>query len=275
MTTLTRYNIDDTELRRLSAAFLDRHPEPVARFLAVVAGPGDPLAAIGRAVERRVLTESHGPEADALAAEYAPYEQHSRFIVVLDRDRRAAAGAVRVVDGPDNRALAGVPAALGRTAEQIRAAHGLADGGRIAEFGSLAVLPGYRGKRSALIVRTLLYRALIVSGKAAGVRHVVSVLDRDAYRNTALVGIPLVPLAGSRPFASRATGTTYALYGEFDRFEGAIAEQAARLRRSARPGGPQLRHVDQRTLAQRRVGADLARRLATGDGLDDRILCCG
>jgi hypothetical protein len=59
-----------------------------------------------------------------------------------------------------------------------------------------------------------------------------------------------------------------ARYDDFTRLETGEAEQAGRLRRS---GGQEPRRVDQRTFAQRRVGAGLARPLATGDGLDELV----
>jgi GNAT superfamily N-acetyltransferase len=234
-----------------------------ARFVAVVAEPGDALANVGRAVE------------DGTGDEFRPYEDRSSFVVVLDRERGTAAGAARVIEGPHTRALHEVPPLIGRTEAQVRAAHGLDDGGTIMEIASLAVRPRYRGKRSGVLVSTLIYRALIRLGRDRDVRHVVAVLDRDAYRSTVLLGFPVVPMAGSRPFRHRGCAEKHAVYGDFTRFEPAIAEQAARLRRSSRPGCPQLRRVDQRTFAQRRVGAGIARRLATGDGLDELILRSG
>jgi GNAT superfamily N-acetyltransferase len=253
-----------TKAPRVAARSLPAPSVPAqARFVAAVAGPGDALANVGRAVE------------GGTGEEFRPYEDRSTFVVVLDRERGTAAGAARVIAGPHNRALHEVPALIGRTEAQVRAAHGLDDGGTIMEIASLAVRPRYRGKRSAVLVSTLIYRAVIRLGRDRDVRHVVAVLDRDAYRNTVLLGFPVAPMAGSRPFRHRGSAEKYAVYGDFTRFEPAIAEQAARLRRSARPGCPQLRRVDQRTFAQRRVGAGIARRLATGDGLDELILRSG
>jgi GNAT superfamily N-acetyltransferase len=273
LTGTARYDLDGTRADRIVARALKSvaaearkvpaaaHGVPAqARFVAVVAGPGDALADVGRAVE------------GGTGAEFRRYEDRSRFVVVLDRERGTAAGAARVIEGPDTRALREVPPLIGRTEAQVRAAHGLDDGGAIMEIASLAVRPRYRGKRSAVLVGTLLYRALIRLGRDREVRHVVAVLDRDACRTMVLLGFPMVPMAGSRPFRRRGSAEKHAVYGDFTRFEPAVAEQAARLRRSARPACPQLRRTDQRAFAQRRVGAGIARRLATGDGLDDLIL---
>jgi hypothetical protein len=147
------------------------------------------------------------------------------------------------------------------------------DGAGICEFGTVAVLPRYRGKRSAVQVGTLLYRACVRIARDAGMRHVVAVLDRAAARNALGLGTPFVPLAGSAPLTHRGAAGARALYGDLDRFEAAFAEQAARLRRAARPGGGvTVRGNDLKRLAVRRVAADIAGRLATGAGLDDRII---
>jgi len=196
------------------------------------------------------------------------------MIVVLDRERRQPAGAARITadDGTGTRAMHVASAAIGSSPDEIRAAHGMDDGGPVWEMGAAAMLPEYRRKRSAVQVGTLLYRAFVLLGRRAGVRHVVTVLDRAAVRNVLGLGTPFVPMAGSRPFPHLGSPGTRALYGDLTRFEGAFAAQAARLRRAARPGGVAVRGTDLKRLAVRRVAADVARRLSTGDGLDDRII---
>jgi hypothetical protein len=206
------------------AAFLERHPEPAGRFLAVPARTGDPLADVARAVLH---------DAGPAGAE----DRRSRFLLVLDRERVRAAGAMRY-----------------------------ADDGPVRTFTPVAVLPRYRGKRSAVIVGTLLYRALFTSARADGIRRLETEMDRAGYRTVRLIGLPLRPVDAIGP------ADTLRLAGAVSGFERSIAEQAARLRRAARPGGPEVRRVDQRTLAERRIGADIARRLATGEGLDEHIL---
>jgi hypothetical protein len=113
----------------------------------------------------------------------------------------------------------------------------------------------------------------VLLARDGGARHVVAMLDRAAARNVLGLGTPFVPMAGSRPFEHRGGAGTRALYGDLTRFEGAFAEQAARLRRAARPGGgATVRGNDLKRLAVRRVAARLAGRLSTGEGLDDRIV---
>jgi hypothetical protein len=224
-----------------------------ARFVAVVAGPEHELAAAARRV-------AGGPDRD---------ERAGRFAVVLDRERGTVAGALRVIEGRRPPALREAPARIRRTEVEIRAAHGLDDGGTIVECGQPVILSPYRGKRSGLVVGSLLYRALLRICGDLSVRHVVAVLDRHAYRTALALGLPLEPLAGSAPYGRPPR---HAVYGDFTRFQAALTEQAARLRRASRWAAPQPRRVDGRTLARRRVGADIARRVATGAGLDHLIV---
>jgi GNAT superfamily N-acetyltransferase len=242
LSAFARQHLRASDLARAVHAVLDDRGAPAGRFRAVVAGPDGPLADAARAVEREA----------AGAADHRPYEQRSRFLLVLDADRGAVAGMVRVIEGPDTPSGHRIPA------------HLAADGGKLWEYTVPAVLPEYRGKRSALVVSTLLYRTLIRLCRAERVRHLVARMDRSAQRNARLLGIPAEPFAHEGP-------ATQAVYADVARIVSSIAEQAARLRRSSRPGGPELGRIDNRTLAQRRVGADLARRLATGDGLDAHI----
>jgi hypothetical protein len=221
--TSARHDVDAPAV----AAFLERHPEPAGRFLAVPAWLGDPLAGVARAVLHEAGAAGDEP-------------RHSRFLVVLDRERVRPAGAMRY-----------------------------ADDGPVRTFTPAAVPHRYRGKRSAVIVGTLLYRALYRSAAADGVHRLETATDRAGYRTVRLIGLPL------RPAGDPGPGDTLRLAGDVAGFERSIAEQAARLRRAARPGGPEVRRVDQRTLAERRIGADIARRLATGDGLDEHILNLG
>jgi GNAT superfamily N-acetyltransferase len=229
-----RYDTGTEQVRRLTGRFLAAHPGPAGRFVGVLAGPGEPLATVGRSVERAVAEERHGAHAAALAQTYDGHERDSRFLLVLDRDRGGPAGLARVVadTGHGTPALRAVPRLTGVPIGRIRAAHGMDDGGRIWEYAAMAVLPRYRGKRSALTVTSLLYRMLLRLGRAEDVRHVVAVMDAAGYRNARLLGIPAVPMTGSRPFPHRGVAENYALYGDFPRFEVSITAQATRLRRA-------------------------------------------
>ena len=269
---MARYDLDEGTVRRFTAAALAAHPS-AGRFAALAIGPADPMADVARTVERQVFEEAFGNDTTTMAAEYAGYEPGSLFFLVMDRRTGLPAGAGRVIDG-GGKTLDDAPACIGRDLSAIAAAHGLHDG-KIWDFATVAVLPGYRGGRSGLAVSSLLYRTFLNAGRRAGVRHVVTMLDHRAQRNMALLGARLVPMAASGPFAYLGSPSTRALYHAFADLEPYIAEQATRLRRLGSAFGGEIRARGLRRLLTRRIAARVSARVASGEGLDEHILLPG
>ncbi|MCA2214272.1 hypothetical protein [Jidongwangia harbinensis] len=268
-----RYDLDPGDVRRRVAQCLAGLPATPGRFVAVPAGPGEPLADVGRTVERRVFQETFGNDAAVMTDEYRRYEAQSLFFLVLDREAVAPAGVCRAVAGTGRgiKTIDDAPAHIGHDADAIAAAHGMT-GGPVWDFATLAVLPEYRGRRSSLEVSTLLYRTFLRAGRDAGVQHVVAMLDRGAYRNIELLGVPLAALAGSGPFGYLGSTDNRAVYSEFAAILPAIARQAQRLRRPFGPFAGRIRRRGLRRLLVRQMAARVAHRVATGRGVDDRIV---
>jgi hypothetical protein len=268
-----RYDLDTAETRRITAAVLAGLPATPGRFVAVAAGPGEPLANVARAVERRVFEETFGNDVAVMTTEYGRYEQQSLFFLVLDRQENRPAGACRAVAGVGRgvKTIDDAPAHIGPDADAITAAHAMT-GGTVWDFATLAVLPEYRGRSSSLEVSSLLYRTFMRAGQDAGVEHVVAMLDRGAYRNIELLGVPLQALAGSGPFSYLGSADNRAVYSEFAAILPAIARQAKRLRRPFGPFAGRIRRGGLRRLLVRQVAARISHRVATGHGLDERIL---
>ena len=266
---MSDYDLPPDEVGRISAAALAGRPAP-GRFLSIVVEPGAPLADVARTVERQVFEATFGNDAAVMASEYGPYEDRSRFFVVLDRELGMPAGIVRVIqdDGPGVKTIVDAPAHIGVPVAQISAIHGLT--GRIWDFATVAVLPEYRG-RSSLTVSSLLYRTFLLAGKRAGVRHVVAMLDRGAWRNIRLLGVPVGQIAGSGPFAYLGSAENRAVHIDFGLIEPAIARQAVQLRRPGRPIVGTLPGRGLRKLLIRRVAAGISGRVASGRGLDPHI----
>jgi hypothetical protein len=267
-----RYDLDAAETRRRCAEFLAGHPGP-GRFVSVVAGPDEPLADVGRTVEREVFEESFGNDAAVMAGEYAAYECRSLFFVVLDRRRGMPAGAGRIIEddrGARVKTIDDAPAHIGKDIGEIVAAHGLT-GAKVWDFATAAVLPAYRGGRSGLAVSSLIYRSFLLAGSRAGALHVVVMLDRRAYRNMRLLGAELTALAGSGPFEYLGSAENHALYVRFDELAPSIAAQAARLRRPFAPIRGEIRARGPRRLLTRRIAARVAHRVSSGTGLDPHI----
>ncbi len=270
MPTTTGYALDAGEVLRRTADALAAHPG-AGRFVTLVVGPDEPLADVGRALERRIFEETFGNDAAVMAAEYGPYERQSLFFVVLDRKRGVPAGVGRIIedDGPRVKTIVDAPAHIGRSVQEIAAIHGMT--GKVWDFATIAVLKEYRG-RASLAVSSLLYRAFIRAGRRAGARHVVAMLDRRAYRNIRLIGVPVETLAGSDAFPYLGSAENRAIHVGFDLIERSVLDQAARLRR---PGAPILGELPGRGLRRvliRRAAAGISRRVGTGKGLDEHII---
>jgi N-acyl-L-homoserine lactone synthetase len=267
-----RYDLGPAELSEVTAEFLAGHPG-AGEFVSVVVGPDDPLADVGRSIERQVFEQSFGNDATVMSAEYGPYETRSLFFVVLDRRRGAPAGVARVIAGGAHEMKTIVDALpyLGLGVDEIVAAHGLHEGS-VWEFATIAVLPEYRGGRASLAVSSLIYRTFLRAGRQAGVRHVVAMLDRGGYRNLRLLGVRLVALAGSEPFAYLGSAETRAVYADFPEIEPSIAAQAIRLRRSSRLRAIRFTPRGLRKLLLRRFAAGISRRVSSGHGLDQNIV---
>jgi hypothetical protein len=267
-----RYDLDAAMVRRLTGDALAAHPGP-GRFVSVVVGPDEPLADVGRTVEREVFEAAFGNDAEVMGREYAAYESRSLFFVVLDRRHGMPAGVSRIIEddrGVRVKTIDDAPAHIGRDVDAIVAAHGLT-GAKVWDFATVAVLPAYRGGRSGLAVSSLLYRTFLVAGTRAGAHHVVVMLDSRAYRNMRLLGVELTALAGSAPFEYLGSAENHALYVRFDALAPSIAAQAARLRRPFAPIGGEIRARGLRRLLIRRVAAGISHRVASGAGLDPHI----
>jgi hypothetical protein len=270
--TTARYDLDPAAMLRITAEFLAAHPTD-GRFVTAVVGPDSDLAAVGRALERQVFSEAFGNDAAVMTAEYGPYEASSLFFVVIDRKRGVPAGVARMIEsrGAGTKTVDDAPQHIGVDVGTILTAHGMT-GEKVWDCATLAVLPEYRGGRSALLVSTMIYRTFLVMGRRHGVRHAVSMLDKGAFRNLGLIGVPMRTLADSGPFEYLGSAENRAVHMDFPAIEAAVREQAARMRRSARPGPATLRRGGLRKLLTRRVAAGVSHRIGTGVDVDDHIV---
>jgi hypothetical protein len=267
------YDLDETAMRRLTAAALTTYRDRPGRFLALAVAATSPLADVARTVERLVFEESFEMDVPTMIAEYRRYEDDSLFFLVLDRRTGLPAGAARVIDG-GGKTLDDAPARIDVGLSTIVALHGL-HSGRIWDFATLAVLPAYRGGRSGLAVSSLLYRTFLNAGRLAGVRHLVAMLDYRAHRNLKLIGVEFMPMAGSEPFDYLGSPSTEALHTPFPELIPAIARQAGRLRRLGEPFHGSIRGRGLRRLLTRRIAARVAHQISSGDRLDESIVLPG
>ncbi|WP_250005486.1 hypothetical protein [Actinoplanes sp. M2I2] len=270
MLTAVRYDLTPGQIAAAVAGFLRSTGRRPGRFVLAVVATDHPLADVARTVECAVFDDAFGNTPEVMAAEYGPYEDRSRFFLVIDRRTGRPAGAGRVITGPADqlKTIVDAPAHIGRTADEILDAHGLRDA-TVWDFATVAVLPAYRG---TLTVSSLLYRTFAVACARAGVDHVVTLLDARACRNMALIGVHLEPLAGSAPFAYLGSTETRALYSRASTYLPDIRRQSRDLLRPGARHAGQIRATGLRKLLIRAAAARVAHRIGTGRGLDPTII---
>ena len=258
--TTGRYELHGNVAADLAEQLLTLHPPTSSRRFVCyeLLGTG-PFADLGRTVELDVFGAVFGDDRAMLEAEYGPYDQASRFFVVMDQRRRRAAGVLRVIENSAAglKTLRDIAGPLGLPEAAVRARHGIADLDRCWDVGTLAVRPEYR--RSGTRRRTvslLLYRALYVHAMRAGVEHVVTTMDRHAHRVLLALGVPFVPICSSEPFEYMGSPCT-ALHGRVAELPTAVETRSRRLRA-------------RRPLAWCLLSGPM-RQLARGNGLDGRL----
>jgi hypothetical protein len=259
------YDLDEGTVRRQSANALARHSS-TARFVALAVGAASPMSDVARTVESQVL----GSDPATMASDYRRYEDDSLFVLVLDRRTGLPAAAGRVIDG-GGRTLDDAPDHIEVPLSTIVAVHEMCTG-RIWDLATIAVVPEYRVGRSAPAVGSLFYRTLLNAGRLAGVRHLVTMLDRRAHQSLLLLGMNLEPMAGSGPFGPGGSAATQALYASFGELEPSMARQSERLRRPGADFAGEITARGVRRLIIRRVAARVAFQVSSGTDLDEHIL---
>jgi hypothetical protein len=256
-----RYELHGNLAADLSEQLLTLHPPTSSRrFVCYPLSGTGRFADLGRTVELEVFGETFGNDRAEMEQEYGPYEDASRFFVVMDQRRRRPAGVLRVIGNSavglkTLRDIAGEPLRISQA--EVQARHAVADLDRCWDVGTLAVRPEYR--RSATRRRTvslLLYRALFVHALWEGVEHFVTAMDRHAHRSLLALGVPFVPVCDSEPFDYIGSPCT-ALHGYVPEFR-AKAEAHYRRMRACHP------------LAWCLLSGPM-RKLMRGHGLDGRL----
>jgi hypothetical protein len=151
-----------------------------------------------------VFQQFFGNDPAFMSAEYGPYEQHSSFFLVVDRERMQPAGALRVIANSDRglKSLNDIALPpLSISLEKVIHHHRIEDLDKCWDVGTVAVRKEYRGKSSDHLVSTLLYGMLRSEAQRQGMEHFVAILDTHAYRQLVqMIGAPFVPIADSEPF---------------------------------------------------------------------------
>lgn len=145
----------------------------------------DPASELARHVERVVFMETFGNTPELLAKEYAPYEESSIFLCVVDHLRCAPAGTMRILlPSPAGfKTIDDAAPVWGEPVEAMATRTGLdIDLARTWDIATLAVAPEYRGKATMGLVSIGLYQALAMATPRCGIEWLLAILDVPVLR---------------------------------------------------------------------------------------------
>lgn len=248
------YEMSLDQASELAGRLLDEHPpQSNDRYVCYRFDGSDSYSDIGRAIERSVFEAAFGNDAKEMKQEYGPYENHSKFFITVDAEKRHPSGVVRVIEGTiDQTKTLQDLASIGHvTLEEVATQHHISPEDTVWDVGTLAVLPEYRAREGQVSVQ--LFRGMYVSARDSGIEHLVSVIDNKAHTKLVKVlGIPFQHLAHKKqPFSYLGSDESRAVYGY-------VPDFYKRMRRG--------RHINPAKILARSVLRKLR------DGSEDRAL---
>lgn len=210
-----RYLLSADEMHDRVGELLKDRPPKVDNPVVCYQLEGDTMNDVARTVERIVFEQQFGNDASVMNELYGPYEDASRFFLVVDQVNARPVGALRAIQNSD----AGLltlntlpPEATDVPIAEILPRHGIDALDDCWDIGTVAVLPDYR--RSGQSASILLYRAMTLSALNDGIKHIVSVIDQKPYETMVkYLGIAFEPLATTKPFSYEGSDVSIAVHG--------------------------------------------------------------
>jgi hypothetical protein len=211
------YRLSPATADKRLAALLEEWPLPEGKQFGTYLIPHNSrFSDIARVVECTVFERFFGNTAECMAEAYAPYEEHSLFLLAIDQLQRRPAGTIRIIlpSGKGLKSLNDISGApLHISAEMIEQQHGITNARRCWDIGTLAVHKEYRAANSDHMVSLMLYGHLFALLRRRCIQHMVTILDRHAYAQLVeVLGAPIIPLAGSEPFSYLGSDSSRACY---------------------------------------------------------------
>jgi hypothetical protein len=215
------YGLSDAERDELTREFLATRKWPgSSRFVCFEVQGLDPFANIARQIEREVFFDSWGNDADTMRREYGPYEEGSLFFLAVDTHAMQPAGVLRmirnspaglktIVDLDDCVKSPIAPIAI--PVEDVTAHHGIDDLDRCWDGATAAVPRRYRRLLPSIHMQVML--VVFAAAMRDDIEHFVAVLDAPVVKTARdVLGLPLVPLAGTPPFTHMDAPDNQAVY---------------------------------------------------------------
>jgi len=214
------YDMSDPERDALTEHFLSTKKLGCNRFACFALEGTDPFANIARQLEREVFEASWGNDSATMKQEYGPYDESSLFFMVVDVHDKVPAAALRmirnspaglktIVDLDDCRKSPIAPTAI--PVDEVMRHHGIDDLDRCWDGATAAIPRRYRRKLAATHVH--LMRIMALAAMREDIQHFVAVLDAPVVRVARdILGLPLIPLAGTPPFTHMDAPNNQAVY---------------------------------------------------------------
>ncbi len=187
----------------------------------------DPAAELGRVVERVVFGEFFANTPELLAAEYAPYEPASLFLLVIDHRRLVPAGVSRMIvpSAAGFKSVADIERVWNENPNDVIARSGShIDLSRCIDVATLATTADYRGGASEGLVSLALYQAIIMGAYGAGMPWLVAVMDLTVISLLSeRIGSPFSKYPGIEPRTYLDSPASLPVYVDLDAYGARLA----------------------------------------------------
>jgi hypothetical protein len=199
------YALTPAQMHEQAKRLLREYPvSGPGRFAAYRVRASSSYSNIARSIECEVFRRFFGDTPEKMRASYGPYEQHSHFLLAIDRESQQPAGTLRVIED----SLMGLKslndirhAPLHLSPEHVMAYHNIDSLANVWDVGTLAVRKAFRGGDKEHFVGTMLYGLFHAAARAADIDHAVAILDGHAYHQlTEKLAVPFETIAGTEPF---------------------------------------------------------------------------
>jgi hypothetical protein len=212
-----RYALTPAQMHEQVKRLMREHPAPgKSRFVAYRIRGTSPFSNIARSIECEVFGRFFGNTPHDMHLSYGAYEDHSHFLLAIDRQAQQPAGTLRVIENSELglKSLNDIhEKPLSLALQSIRDYHRIDNMDRCWDVGTMAVRKPYRGEDNAHFVGTMLYGLFLAAASNQNIDHAVAILDGHAYKQlTEMLAVPFEAIAGTAPFEYLGAKGTRAAY---------------------------------------------------------------
>jgi hypothetical protein len=240
-----RYNLSREEAGELCSDFLrEQENIPNEQFGCYIIENSGRFSNLGRFVESNVFLKTFGNTPELMEQEYGPYENASKFFVVIDQESKIPVGVMRVIENSEAglkslNDLKNTPLKLSE--DEVLKRYDI-NPDKCVDVATLAILPEYRAKVRNILPSLLLYRTLYTEClDNPKFDHVVTVIDEKAEKNLNRLSFPFKPI-DERYFSYLDSKKSRALFGINAEFYPSVVKRQRELeaKLATKEGGSSL-----------------------------------